>query len=71
MNFLVLLVVALSLGGCGLARINEYKSAYQSCLAQHSQDPSACEAARLAYEAELQPMRAVNGSTDTITVRPR
>jgi len=48
-------------------------AAYKTCLAQHPGNVSACEGARLAYEADLQVYRATSagiqpGRSDTVNV---
>ena len=55
------------LAACGIVAkvsarndMEESKAAYKVCLAQHPNDVSACEAARLVYEADMQAYRATS-----------
>lgn len=57
-------VVLLGLCGCAVAQkienreaVNQSLAAYKSCLGAHPAAPNACEAARLAYEADLERQR--------------
>jgi hypothetical protein len=61
------LLLAALLSSCGIAaKVNARndtevsKATYKACLAQHSQDVSACEGARQAYEADLAAYRATS-----------
>jgi hypothetical protein len=64
----LLVVVTASLSACGLAaRMDAHtdmetsKAAYKSCLAANPANSSACESARLAYEADLKAFEATGG----------
>jgi hypothetical protein len=73
-------VATLALTGCGIAakvdaRNNMQASlvAYKACLAQNPQNLKACEASRLAYNADMSAFRATSagiqpGRNDTINV---
>ena len=77
---LALMAAAVGLGGCGIAakvnarnEMTQTEAAYKACLAQHPGNSSACDAARLAYEADLQVYRATSagvqpGRSDTVNV---
>ncbi len=67
-RFCFLLMTAVSLSACGLAvrmevrdEMNGSKAAYKSCLAENPKNISACEALRLAYEADLKAFQATAG----------
>lgn len=76
MRFGVLFAIAGLLSGCAVVdRIdarNQYQDSvgrYKACLAANAADPRACEASRLAMEADER--RAGHGSSADLTVRSR
>jgi hypothetical protein len=67
-RFWVVLLLVVSLPACGVAvRMSAHndmegsKAAYKSCLAENPTKPSACEALRLSYEADLKAYEATSG----------
>jgi hypothetical protein len=73
-------VATLALSGCGIAakvdarnNMRASLAEYKACLAQNSQNLKACEASRLAYNADMRAYRATSagiqpGRNDTINV---
>ena len=69
------LSAALALAGCGIAQdfktraeidkahgeMEKSLTAYKTCLAENTANPSACVAAKAAYEADLGAYNATNG----------
>jgi hypothetical protein len=60
-NLVAAAACAVTLSGCGIASkmdslsiLDSSRVAYRSCIAEHKIDPSACNAARLAYQADLE-----------------
>lgn len=76
----VLSILVATVAGCGItAKVNARddmeisKAAYKNCLAQNAQNVTACDAARLSYEADVKAYRATSagiqpGRNDTINV---
>jgi hypothetical protein len=68
MRLLAVVLACVALGACGIAnQINartEYQAsvdAYKACLARNQANPGACEAQRLAMDADRQRNAALNG----------
>jgi hypothetical protein len=67
MKITLVLILTFLLTSCGIAaKINarndmtQSKEAYKRCLSQHANDVTACNASKLAYEADLQDFRATS-----------
>jgi|GEM_PF-2431896 hypothetical protein len=70
MRPLLVLVLVVSLAGCGIAAkvsarndMEQSKAAYKNCLAGNLQTPSNCEGYRLSYEADMKAYRAMSAGT--------
>jgi hypothetical protein len=67
LTVIVGLILATGLDGCGITakvrardEMEQSKAAYKQCLTQHPQDPSQCEGARRAFEADMAAYRATS-----------
>ena len=79
-GFITIAMISVSLTGCGIAaKVNarndmeQSKNTYKACLAANAAHPAACEASRMAYEADMKAYRATSagiqpGRSDTFNV---